>query len=686
MIARHYLMKFSCIIVLALGTLCLPDTSHANPSEYYENHQTNSCNSCSSGTCSSTCNSSGDGSCCCCLTSHIENYNGDPTDFGDDYELKVLEENDLQAAVLDPNKSELTIVADTFEKSPWEVYLEELEKSNFKDGTKWLIRTMAESGLSNNFQLTPPARIPRLIQYHHWFPDKTVSVHKDLKNDKRLQFVEKEYLGQFGSQRVKSYRGWYAMLFNIRNTNGEIVGKTCFYRSRWIENRTSESISEKQNNPLELYGCIPNSWLSDLTKKERLHQLRTSKEQNAQLERELIASEIVIGITPFLGVADQVREFYTDPETLTLETGLMCVATGAGDLFLAGKFLNFGMKIAKGATMAAKLNKTEKAVHMATFLTGAGATTVNGYSIFTTAKEDWHKGITWGRAGFFALEVLGMWLDRDAHAMMAPHITRAAAKVKLPQAVQICRSKCIDYNNDVKTRLFDRGFALSLSGSIGKSWVARRLGDMLPSLSSSLKAKIWILAQKFETIYPHIRTRIYSIRRVTEQVVKRAIEGNLRNKVINIQYAAAGAMKRGIASNQAIDDSNLFIYKDNQGSTEIVAWGTGGNANGGPESQEERIRRKLNLIAPQAPELREHVDFLAKHVTWFDDLEPDPAITSDCPKQQEGLNLHSNDWMLLKYHDKQTKDNYPFLYNFSTAEIILSPVPQIVPGDPSYVQ
>ena len=474
--------------------------------------------------------------------------------------------------------------------------------------------------------------------------------------------------------------------------NNEPVRKTCFYHCVSYNGKECNHESERpEKNALKLYGCISNSlWPNLYTHKERLNELRTSREQNAQMEQVLFGLDLFVAFAPGMNTGEQLMKIYDDPDSLTFETGLKCAFSAAGDVFWAGKAVkpfvgavNWARGVANGAKASAATTTTQKVVTVAAFLSGVASTTNSGYSLYHTSREDWNKGDTWGKAGMFALSVLGLYLDKDAHTLMKPYIKRQVAKVPLPAAANACRRVCRATAAKVQMPLFKNN-QISNLGTIVSSRLLRRLPyNVFPRLAQTVRSKVWIdgdyLRKIFNAVPPSVR-RKFNIAK--DELVARALNFDIRalrgkiSKKLSNRIKWNGIFEKHPGMFRYPDPANTNYTPQNEPDWdtssywEVKAWGeeTPDNSQNESDRAAQNTIRKIKLIdGEDSTLLKEHAKLVG--LNWFADLEAQPDFK--CVSADQGLDSAVNDWMALCYHDNETQGDYCFAYNHVNGSVIL---------------
>lgn len=378
----------------------------------------------------------GDASCCCCLEQHIRNYDGgnvpkwfpdaDPLDGAReprDYEIKELTGSDLENAEIDPNESALTGVVDAWDMTPQEIF--EAEYAKLKPGEQWLVDRVIEGN----------GRAPSRIPKEAIKGSTTLPVFKDLTTTRKLSLVDVFLYNPNPPQFIPDgpapvMTAWYEL------RHGQ---KSCYYRC--AKNRDLGAIASPGDwlcrENLQLFMCIePLYYRPDLSPAERLHEILYLKSNpNAAIDVGLFVLDFAVGMTPFLGTADQVAQDWDKLKELDPAAVGMCLGSAAGDAAVVGKL----SQLIKGANAASKFGK---AVTVTSYAAGAGSVAAGATSLYLQNRNDWKEGSTWGRAAFFGIQAIGLITDRDAHRIIAPHIKRIALKAKMPQAWAACKSGC----------------------------------------------------------------------------------------------------------------------------------------------------------------------------------------------------------------------------------------------------
>ena len=396
----------------------------------------------------------GDASCCCCLEQHIRNYDGgnvpnwfldaDPLDGAReprDYEIKELTGSDLENAEIDPNESALTGVVDAWDMTPQEIF--EAEYAKLKLGEQWLVDRVIEG----NGQA--PSRIPQEAIKG----STTLPVFKDLTTTRKLSSVDVFLYNPnppewFPDGPPPVMTAWYEL---------KLGQKRCYYRC--AKNRDLGAIASpgdwlcKEN--LQLFMCIPLAWEPALFPAERLQEILYLKsDPNAAIDVGLFVLDFAVGMTPFLGTADQVAQDWDKLKELDPAAVGMCLGGAAGDVVIVGKL----SQLIKGANAASKFGK---AVTVTSYAAGAGSVAAGATSLYLQNRDDWKEGSTWGRAAFFGIQAIGLITDRDAHRIIAPHIKRIALKAKMPQAWAACKNGCKGLKEKVKLFVRDESGTLN---------------------------------------------------------------------------------------------------------------------------------------------------------------------------------------------------------------------------------
>lgn len=202
--------------------------------------------------------------------------------------------------------------------------------------------------------------------------------------------------------------------------------------------------------------CIPLAWEPALSPAERLQEILYLKsDPNAAIDVGLFVLDFAVGMTPFLGTADQVAQDWDKLKELDPAAVAMCLGSAAGDAAVVGKL----SQLIKGANAASKFGK---AVTATSFAAGAGSVAAGATSLYLQNRDDWKEGSTWGRAAFFGIQAISLITDKDAHKIIAPHIERIALKAKMPQALAACKGGCGRLREKVKLFVRDESGTLNL--------------------------------------------------------------------------------------------------------------------------------------------------------------------------------------------------------------------------------
>lgn len=551
----------------------------------------------------------GDASCCCCLEQHIRNYDGgnvpnwfldaDPLDGAReprDYEIKELTGSDLENAEIDPNESELTGVVDAWDMTPQEIF--EAEYAKLKTlGEQWLVDRIIDSN-------GPPAAIPKVGYGYRNNTD--YPIYSDLKERGLLQYVDTDYyqFQEYGGPSIV----WYGL--KLRNS-------MCFYSCSYAYSSTEQSDGWMCQSSPRLWKCISNKWMTTLTTpSERLREAR-SAHGNEAIEMGVFVLDFAVGMTPFLGTADQVAQDWDKLKELDPAAVGMCLGGAAGDVVIVGKL----SQLIKGANAASKFGK---AVTVTSYAAGAGSVAAGATSLYLQNRGDWKEGSTWGRAAFFGIQAIGLITDRDAHRIIAPHIKRIALKAKMPQALAACKSGCGWLKDKVKLFVRDESGTLYVPNLLPRLLKAKWT-PVTDGIPDSIQHKVFTV-EDFEYV-PYDG--------VNQAFVVDAITGDF-DKVVD-DYLDFLKQTPPPSGTQAKNWQLIDTRNPDRGWS-VMFWG------------DATTWDRLGFPVPQSTKKKGPI------------RDIDLFTASSC--SQNGLPKTSpDDWILVSYYDTTTKLDYHFAYN-----------------------